>query len=489
MPLLPAAHGKDVYKADHRRQYPDNTELVFSNWTGRKSRVPGLEHTVHFGLQYYILEYLIHQWNETFFKLPKRQVVDRYARRLKNMGIDITIEHMEALHDLGYIPVEIWSLPEGTVVPNGVPSYVLWNTIPEFFWVTNYLETSLSNTVWGPTNSATIAMEYRDILTKYVRLAGGNEAMIQWQGHDFSCRGMFGMEAAAMSGAGHLLSFTGTDTIEAIDFLEMYYLADSDKELIGGSVPATEHSVMCMGSQEREIDTYRRLLTEIYPSGIVSVVSDTWDYWGVWTDILPQLKSIILARLGTLVIRPDSGDPVKVLVGDSEAIEGSPEYKGSVEVAWDLFGGTINDKGFKVLDSHIGLIYGDSITWDRARRICEGLIKKGFAPTCILGIGSYTYQYNTRDTFGFAMKATAGMVKGEMREIFKNPKTDDGTKRSAKGLLAVNYGIDGKLTLKQQATWEEVKNCAFVQVFKDGVNTRAFSLSEIRATLKAQKSC
>ncbi len=487
MAILPAADNIDFYKADHRSQYPAHTEMVFSNWTGRKSRIEGVDHTVHFGLQYFILEYLISRWNTTFFQRPKEEVIRKYARRMKNAGINITVDHMEALHDLGYIPVEIWSLPEGTVVPNGVPSFVLWNSIPEFFWITNYLETSMSNTVWGPTTSATTASQYRDIVTKHVRAAGGNEEMIPWQCHDFSDRGMFGSEAAAMSGAGHLLSFTGTDTIQAIDFLEEYYGADSDKELIGGSVPATEHSVMCMGSKEREIDTYSRLLTEVYPTGIASIVSDTWDYWGVWTDILPKLYDVVMSRPGTAVIRPDSGDPYKIIVGDTQAVIDSPQYKGSIEVAWDLFGGTQNAAGFNTLDSHIGLIYGDSITTDRADKIYGGLAAKGFAPTCVLGIGSYTYQYVTRDTFGFAMKATAGMINGEMVEIFKDPKTDDGTKRSAKGLLAVYRGKDGKLSLTQQATWDQVKNCEFVQVFKDGKATHLWTLADIRARLKSQK--
>jgi nicotinamide phosphoribosyltransferase len=196
------------------------------------------------------------------------------------------------------------------------------------------------------------------------------------------------MEAACMSRAGHLLSFTGTDTIPAIDWLEKYYNADSDKEMIGGSVPATEHSVQCAGGKEDEQETYRRLITEVYPKGIVSVVSDTWDFWNVVTVILPNLKKEIMARDGKLVIRPDSGDPVKIIVGDPEAVDGSPEHKGLIRCLWDTFGGTLSPTGFKMLDPHIGAIYGDSITLDRQWKILSGLAKKGFASSnVVLGIG------------------------------------------------------------------------------------------------------
>ena len=205
--------------------------------------------------------------------------------------------------------------------------------------------------------------------------------------------------------------------------------------MIGGSVPATEHSVMCMGTKDNEIGTFERLITELYPTGIVSIVSDTWDFWQVITEYLPQLKSRIVARDGKVVIRPDSGDPVKIIVGDKDAVPGSPEYKGAIECMWEVFGGTVTEKGYKLLDSHIGLIYGDSITLQRQEAILGGLKEKGFASfNVVLGIGSFTYEYVTRDTYGFAMKATYGEVNGEPRNIFKDPKTDDGTKKIRKRL-------------------------------------------------------
>jgi len=232
-------------------------------------------------------------------------------------------------------------------------------------------------------------------------------------------------------------------------------------------VNATEHSVMCSGSKEDEIGTFRRLM-ETFPTGILSVVSDTWDLWKVLTDYLPQLKEEILTRDGKLVIRPDSGDPVDIICGEGLKSSNHPEYKGNdwnevkmlpqekgvIELLWDTFGGTINDQGFKVLDSHIGAIYGDSITLERAEQICERLKAKGFASTnIVLGIGSYSLGYATRDNQGGAVKSTAVEINGELVEIFKDPVTDDGTKKSAKGLMGVYFDDFNELQLHDQVDW------------------------------------
>jgi nicotinamide phosphoribosyltransferase len=304
-------------------------------------------------------------------------------------------------------------------------------------------------------------------------------------------RGMSSLDSAAKSGAAHLLSFTGTDTISGIDFLEEWYNANSDKELIGGSVPATEHSVMSAGGEVDEFNTFKRLITEVYPSGVVSIVSDTWDFWNVLTNIAPSLKEEILARkpnafgLAKVVFRPDSGDPVKIIVGDCEAEPGTPEFKGAVQVLWEQFGGTHTSEGFKQVHERVGLIYGDSITPDRAARILKGLADKGFASgNIVFGIGSYTYQFNTRDTFGFAMKATWAVVNGIARELSKDPKTDNGNKKSAKGLLRVEIEMVSKdfFLYDQQSEFEE-KDGQLVTVFCDGKLLGKQSLADIRGNL------
>ncbi len=478
----------DFYKADHRRQYPEGTQLVYSNFTPRKAREEGSHQLVFFGLQYFVKEYLIRQWNEGFFQRPKEEVMAEYRRRMDNaLGKDsIPVEHIADLHDLGYLPLVVKGLPEGTVVTPKIPVVTVYNTHPDFFWLTNYLESLMSAILWKPATSATTAFRYRQAFERFAHETVGDSGLdfVYWQGHDFSFRGMSGIEDACISAAGHLLSFYGTDTVPAIDFHEEYYGADSDKELVGGSVPATEHSVMCMGTKDNEIGTFKRLITELYPNGIVSIVSDTWDFWQVITEYLPLLKANILARDGKVVIRPDSGDPVKIIVGDKDAVPGSPEYKGAIECMWETFGGTITEKGYKLLDSHIGLIYGDSITLQRQQAILEGLKQKGFASfNVVLGIGSYTYEYVTRDTYGFAMKATYGEVNGEPRNIYKDPKTDDGTKKSAKGLLSVSKE-NGALVLKDECTWEEEKQGLLQTVFENGQLQNEQSLSVIRKRLE-----
>lgn len=470
----------DFYKTDHRRQYPEGTEVVYSNFTPRGSRLKGVESVVVFGIQYFVKEYLIRRFQQGFFGMPKSVVVAQYKRRLDTaLGADaVPVEHIEALHDLGYLPIRVKALPEGTLCPMRVPCLTIENTQPDFFWVTNFLETVLSLCLWGPITSATIAHTYRKMLDRYAAATSDIPEFVDWQGHDFSMRGMMGLEAGVMSGGGHLLSFTGTDTIPAIDFLEDYYNADAEKELIGGSVPATEHSVMCFSGEKDEIETFRRLIAEVYPSGIVSIVSDTWDFWEVLTNYMPALKDVIMQREGKVVIRPDSGDPVKIICGDPSKT--GPAGKGAMRLLWDEFGGTVNSKGYKQLDPHVGLIYGDSITLDRCNAICDRLQVMGFASTNIVfGIGSYTYQFNTRDTFGFAMKATWAIVNGEPRDIYKDPVTDDGLKKSAKGLLCV----DQNMNLLEGVDRHTERTGMLQTVFLDGKPQNETSLSEIRKRL------
>jgi nicotinamide phosphoribosyltransferase len=325
----------------------------------------------------------------------------------------------------------------------------------------------------------------RQVLDAAARETGTAPEFVDWQGHDFSFRGMPGPEAAQLSGAAHLLSFTGTDTLPALDLIEDYYGPIPEDYLLGGSVPATEHSVMCAGGELSELETFNRLL-DLYPSGIVSVVSDTWDLWRVLTEILPRLKGRIMARDGKLVIRPDSGDPADILCGDPTAPEGSPARKGVVELLWDVFGGTTTSTGHRLLDSHIGCIYGDSITVERAKKITQRLADKGFASgNVVFGVGSFTYQYVTRDTFGFAVKATWCKVNGEGRDLSKSPVTGNGMKNSAKGRLAVLRDAEGRLVLKNQATLEEEQESLLQLVWRNGTFHRRQTFMEIRANIAA----
>lgn len=539
----------DSYKIHHTSMYPKGMTKLYSNFTPRKSRMKGVDNVVVFGIQHFVLEYLIKQFNEEFFnphkiieidtkepnpfmgeknerntifryeriKITKEELISEYKRQCP-----VDTKHIEALWDLGYLPIEIKCLEEGSLCPIGVPMLTITNTHPDFAWLVNYLETLISCTLWQPITSATIAHEYKKIFNKYALETTGNTDGVQWQGHDFSMRGMPSVEAAILSGMGHLLSFTGTDTIPAIYQLEKSYYAEG---LIGASVPATEHSIECMGSKEGEKENLLRHLKQ-YPIGVLSKVMDTWDITKVVKPsedgTLVQCKEEIMLRDGTLVIRPDSCPrgltPADILCGHNKELSKReleayyPEFytKGLIECLWDIFGGTTNEYGYKVLDSHIKAIYGDAITLYESVQICERLKAKGFAsPLWVAGIGSMTYtggettegnQYwVTRDLFGFAMKATYGevFIDGEgidRREIFKDPITDEGTKKSKKGLLAVyersktsdETGITySKIEVKDQCSLEEEKEGLLKTVFLNSKLVRQKTLTEIRERLNS----
>lgn len=494
----------DVYKTYHPLGYKPGTTSAYSNFTNRSGKlanIPDNAEVVFVGLQYFIKEVLIKRWNETFFCVEKKKAIKRWNRMTNAvLGKKIPTAHMEALWDLGYLPVEIKAVEEGTLVPYGVPSLTIESTVDGFHWVPGMLETVMSAELWGICTSATTAFAYRRQFEK----TPISKEMVKFMGHDFSYRGMFGTQAAAMSGFGHLCSFYGSDTYPAAEFAEEYYNADVEKELVMASVDATEHSVMCSYGNEGEMESLRHLMTNVTPTGTLSVVSDTWDFWKLVGEYLPALKDEIMARDGTLVIRPDSGDPVEILCGvDHVKVDGSyfkvhkgalvseepiseVEAKGLIESLWDIFGGMeIEWEGskYKMLDSHIGAIYGDSITLERQKQIHKRLMDKGFVPSVVLGIGSFTYQYVTRDTHGSAMKATCVKLDGEWTPIFKDPKTDS-KKKSAKGFLYVGMGEDGRLYLEANVTRERESQSMLTPVFKNGKLLRETSLAKIRAKLE-----
>lgn len=519
----------DGYKLSHRVQYPEGTSFVYGNFTPRSNKhfkTPVFEDPMLLmaGTQAFIKSWLIDAFDRDFFNVKKEHIVDKFKLIVDGyLGPNaVSVDGIEALWDLGYLPLMIKAVPEGHLVQMKMPVLTIKNTKPEFFWLVNYLETLLSAELWPVATAATIAFNYRVLCERWAKLTCDDNNHIQWQCHDFAARGNMGINANSLTGLGHLCSFTGTDSVFALVRAQEQY-AVNDSYLYGGSVPATEHSVMCMGTQESEIDTFKRLITELYPSGIVSIVSDTWDYWQVITKFLPDLKQDIMNRDGKVVIRPDSGDPIHIIAGYYiEEFESQEDYAskglhvktevayfkdskkyykiewdgrfsceklvkiseeeahGTITKMWEIFGGQANKKGFKVLDSHIGLIYGDSITLERADEILRRLRDKGFASSnVVFGIGSFTYQYNTRDTFGFAVKATYGVVNGEGRAIQKDPKTDDGTKKSLKGLLR-HFFNDGIWTVRDETTFIDEQNSDLATVFLDGNIITETTLAAIR---------
>jgi nicotinamide phosphoribosyltransferase len=562
----------DSYKLSHRGFMNEGTTKIYSNFTARSSRhLPVLrdgvspydEKAVVFGIQYFIKDYLQREWNDGFFLKPKSEVIQRFKRLIDcylGKG-SVPMEHFEALHDLGYLPIEIKALPEGACVDTRVPFLTITNTHPDFAWLTNYLETVMSSEIWKPITTATIVREYRRLINAYALKTTGSLDFTMFQAHDFSFRGMSGRRDAAVNGGAFLLSSCGTDSIPAIEFLEDYYGANIEQEFVGTSVPASEHSISCLGtSVDGELESYRKWITRDYPTGIVSLVSDTYDYWKVLTEYLPALKQDIINRpanelgLSRVVIRPDSGDPVKIVAGykvltidgsgikyannkdrlefiipskseklnfdgcdavylmetnehfeikdinRSEDVErnqrivckigrrlSETEVKGSIELLWEIFGGTITDQGYKQLDPHIGLIYGDSITLDIASRILSRLEEKGYASTnVVFGVGSYTMNYLTRDSLGLAVKATYAEVNGVGYELFKDPITDDGVKKSARGLLRVEKSETGYVLHDRQTVEQETEG-ELTTVFVDGKLTRETTLSEIRERMWGQQ--
>jgi nicotinamide phosphoribosyltransferase len=504
----------DGYKQSHYVLFPQagtedgdgtGTTRVTINWTNRSNKyMPESSHAVVFGLQAFAQRYLTEAW-ASFFAADEDEVARLFDEALLGyFGPQqvITSDHVRELHSLGYLPIRIKALPEGTLAPIGVATLTIENTVDSAYWLPNYIETALSASIWHPGTTATTAVAYRDLLEKWSDITGTDGSEIDFQAHDFSMRGQTSIESASASGAGHLLSFLGTDSMPSLDFISRYYPGDNG--WVAASVPATEHSVMCIRGEAGELATFSQIL-DTFKNGIVSAVSDGYDYWNVLTVTLPVLKKRIMARDGKLVIRPDSGDPVEIMAGtynvlaegnsieDYEAKKAdgllTPEELGSIEVLDQTFGHTVNEKGFKVLDSHIGLIYGDSITLKRAGDTLEQLAAKGWASNSVVfGIGSFTYQMVSRDSLGSAVKATHGIVDGISTDIQKDPKTGGAGKKSAKGRIALHRDENGEIYQLDERTEEQADEGLLQVVWENGAFYVHQSFADVRATLKTERA-
>lgn len=484
----------DGYKTGHHLMYVPGVKKVYINFTLRNTnRMPeGAKDIVVFGVNY-TMKYINDLWNNNFFSRKKEDVCGEAKEYISNyLGMDYDVSHFEKLHDLGYLPIKVKALAEGSIVSAGIPILTVVNTIDELYWVPNFLETLISDLIWKPIHSASLALAYKKILLKGAKeTANDSLGFVDFQGHDFSFRGMQAPESAIASGMGWLTSFSGTDTIPALLGMKYYYGSAN----VGYSVLASEHSVMTSYGEEDEIEGFRNII-DMFPNGIVSLVSDQFDLWQVVTKFLPILKDKIMSRNGKVVIRPDSGNPVDILCGTNtyfcalntgqikSVLEDTPEAKGLIELLWDIFCGTVNEQGYKVLDSHIGAIYGDAITLERATQIIERLKAKGFASTnVVLGVGSYSLGYATRDNQGGAVKATYIEVEKEgetiCRDIYKDPKTDSGLKKSARGLLQV-YKEGNSFKLKDQCTKAEESKGELKTVFMDSQFLIEPHIDEIR---------
>jgi len=485
----------DFYKTAHAEQYPQTLTRMVSYYTPRMTRLDDTDKVTLFGLQAFIQEYLIDAFNVHFFQEKWEDVLKEYERVLNaTINTDgVGEKRLKALHDLGYLPLEIRAVPEGARTNIKVPQIEISNTHPDFVWLVNSIETMLSCTMWHTQVSAEVGYRYRQIVNEFAERTCDDDVVRARLLGDFSMRGQESVESATKSSAAFCLSFLNTATVPAILWLESNYNCDCTKEPVAFGALSTEHSVMCsnFAIDGDEVSHIRRLLTEVYPHQSFSMVSDSYDYWNLVDNILPQLKDEILAHDGCLSIRGDSGDPVKVVTK-------------TVFKLWSIFGGTVNSKGFKVLNPHVKALYGDSITPQRCQRIYEILEHAGFAINNVaLGVGSFSmeclevemplddehsymaYRPYTRDTFGIAVKATyAEDADGKPIMIFKNPKTDTGHfKKSQRGCCRVVRDGDN-YTYEDGLTWAEAQdNNELRVVFKNGEFIKTYSLNEVRQNL------
>lgn len=489
----------DFYKACHAEQYPKDMTMIYSPGTPRLSRLSDVEEVTYIGGQAFSKEILIKAFNECFFSLPEEEVVRQYKRIMVNTLTkdESRADKIRALHRLGYLPVALYTVPEGTSTKIGVPQSCFVNTHPDFAWITNTLETLYSCYIWHIQIAAEVGKRYRKIVDEYVEKTCSPGVRAARCLGDFSMRGQHCAESAMKASAAWLCSFLNTATVPAIMWLEDNYNCDIEKEEVGYGALSFEHSTVTSnyaldGTEETLL---KRALTEIYPNDNFSFLTDSYDHDNFMVNVIPACKDEVLAHNGTILFRGDSGDPVQIVTD-------------MVFRLWDIFGGTVNEKGYKVLNKHVKAIYGDSITPQRCKNIYSILEENGFSiENVVLGVGSFSFMcleevveiscYDgfgdpateeiirfspyTRDTFGYAIKATYGEDKvGAPVMIYKQPKALS-WKKSPKGCIVV--AADGK-SYTDGHTFEEAhgpnSENLLELVFRDGKMIKETSLAEIR---------
>ena len=484
----------DFYKVFHRETYHKNMTKMYSTWTPRSNQYsPEADKVVWFGLQGF-LKQLTEDFNDNFFNRDINEVVAEYELYIQNtFNEKADGNHLRELWDLGYLPLKVCSIPEGTRVPFRVPCASIENTDTRFAWLTNYLETLWSCSMWLPTTTATTAYAFREIIEKYVDLTSDNKAWKHVGCGDFSYRGMGAPEAAITSGAAFLTSFTKTSTIPCIQYLCEYYNADVTREDVGSWSASVEHS--CTTSNYavdgNEEDFFVKMCTEICKDRPFSFVADSYNYFEFLNTIVRKHKDIVMNHPGGIRIRPDSGNPEEIICGTSDIItkRSTLEEKGSLRILDEIFGHTVNSKGYKVLNGGVGIVYGDAINLDRCKAICEHLTAQGWAiENIIFGVGSFSLQFKTRDSQGWAYKATYGEIDGEPIMIFKDPKTDresgHAMKKSQKGMVLVYKNEDNEICFKDGYTSSTIPENNLLQpIFKDGQMLKEYTLNEVRQRL------
>ena len=444
----------DSYKMSHFAQYPQGAEYVSSYIESRGGVYP---ETVFFGLQAFVKEYLT--------RPISLADIDEADAVCTVHGVPFNREGWEYIFNeyQGYLPLEIEAAPEGAVIPTGNVMVQVTNTDPNCAWLTSYMETALLRAVWYPTTVATVSRACRDVITRYMEETAESLDGLPFKLHDFGARGASSEEAAALGGAAHLVNFMGTDTLSGIMAARRYYNAD----MAGFSIPAAEHSTITSWGRDGEIAAYANMIQQFGGEGrLVAVVSDSYDFWNaidnIWGD---ELKEQVQQFGGTLVVRPDSGEPVEVV----------PE---AIERLMAKFGYETNSKGYRVLPACVRLIQGDGICVRSIDAILAAMKARGLsADNVAFGMGGELLQKINRDTQKFAMKASAICINGGWRDVYKDPITDPG-KRSKRGRLALINDEQGYRTVREDALGDQ-RN-ALVKVFRTGDMLVDWTFDEVR---------
>jgi len=455
-PILSQILDVDSYKLSHWVQYPPKTTGMFSYLESRGGKFPS---TVFFGLQYYLKRYLSQ-------RITIEQVIEA-KHFAEDHGVPFNFDGWLHIADRldGKIPVRIRAVPEGLVVPTGNILMSVESTDPRSFWVVSWLETMLVR-LWYPITVATLSYYTKQRISAALEATGGDvEAEIGFKLHDFGSRGVSSQESAAIGGAAHLVNFNGSDTIAGIHMANKFY----NHKMSGFSIPASEHSTMTMWGRDHESDAYANMLEQYKDQPIFACVSDSYDLYAAASNIWGhELKAKVLQYKGTLVIRPDSGDPKTVCLGLLERLE-------------TAFGVTVNDAGFKVLNDNVRIIQGDGVNYDSIGEILTHLEQAGFSATNIaFGMGGGLLQQVNRDTQRFAFKCSSATIDGKEVDVYKDPATDLG-KRSKRGRLELEVGADRTLKTVRRGHFQK---SLLRDVYLNGEVLVDVSFEEVRANTK-----
>ncbi len=446
----------DSYKFTHWKQYPPGIQAVFSYFESRGGMFP---ETVFFGLQYIIKRYMEGSV-VTKEKIEEAEEIVALHLGDKKLFNREGWEHILKEHD-GKLPLSIKAVPEGSVVRTHNALITVENTCEKCYWLTNYMETMLVQT-WYPTTVATLSFNMKKLILKYLEETGTPE-LADFKLHDFGYRGVSSIESAGIGGAAHLVNFKGTDTVASLQVLKKYYNAP----MAGFSIPAAEHSTITSWGRENEPKAMDNMLVQ-YPVGTVAVVSDSYNIYEASSKIWGEmLRDKVLKRDGTVVIRPDSGNPPEVVLK-------------VISILGEKFGYTINAKNYKVLNEHIRIIQGDGIDFSMTNDILETLKNNGWsADNIAFGMGGALLQKLHRDTQKCAFKCSSVTVNNEERDVYKEPITDKGKNSKAGRLkLVIRNGEYETVTEKEPGKNE------LVEIFRNGRAIREYSLEQVRERAK-----